>query len=164
MQRWMGLLQVLLLLTLSINIATVLAATPTSFCKCTCFTNSTIIELRPVDTSRGTDDNLRERSIFDRAGSGDTSSHGRALTCNDCTRKFCLGYNLPICEKADEKDVLTTCFKRDSRKDETVVFIFIFATAGLLTWAAVKPWAERWIEAARDRRSYIPVSNQNTNQ
>ena len=71
--------------------------------------------------------------------------------------------------------------ERDSRKDEAVVFIFIFATAGLLLYAAVQPWVERWGEvgaacgeknsegaradkeawqAARERRSYIPVSNQ----
>lgn len=28
-------------------------------------------------------------------------------------------------------------------KDETVVVIFIFATAGLLAWAVVKPWVDR---------------------
>lgn len=73
------------------------------------------------------------------------------------------------------------CFaERDSRKDEAVVFIFIFATAGLLIWAAVKPWVGKWVEvslvaflfkvgdvanlwdiqSARERRSYIPVSSQ----
>lgn len=36
--------------------------------------------------------------------------------------------------------------ERDSRKDEAVVFIFIFATGGLLTWALLKPWIERYIE------------------
>ena len=35
--------------------------------------------------------------------------------------------------------------ERDSRKDEAVVFIFIFATAGLLIWAAIKPWVGKWI-------------------
>lgn len=70
--------------------------------------------------------------------------------------------------------------ERDSRKDEAVVFIFIVATAGLLTWAAIKPWVGKWVDvssicgtsrlgttadgltlqSARERRSYIPVSNQ----
>ena len=36
--------------------------------------------------------------------------------------------------------------ERDSRKDEAVVFIFIFATGGLLAWALFKPWIERYIE------------------
>lgn len=36
--------------------------------------------------------------------------------------------------------------ERDSRKDEAVVFIFIFATAGLLGWALIRPWVERWVE------------------
>lgn len=46
--------------------------------------------------------------------------------------------------------VANTCVytERDSRKDEAVVFIFIFATAGLLIWAAVKPWVGRWVEVS----------------
>ncbi len=62
------------------------------------------------------------------------------------------------------------------------MFIFIFATAGLLGWAAIKPWVGRWIEvgavengtlftqtdkrpvqSARERRSYIPLPNQADN-
>lgn len=38
--------------------------------------------------------------------------------------------------------------ERDSTKDEAVVFIFIFATAGLLIWAAVRPWVGRWVEVS----------------
>ena len=38
--------------------------------------------------------------------------------------------------------------ERDSRKDEAVVFIFIFATAGLLIWAAIKPWVGKWIDVS----------------
>ena len=38
--------------------------------------------------------------------------------------------------------------ERDSRKDEAVVFIFIVATAGLLLWAALKPWVGRWLEVS----------------
>lgn len=36
--------------------------------------------------------------------------------------------------------------ERDSRKDEAVVFIFIFATGGLLAWAVCKPWIEKYLE------------------
>lgn len=38
--------------------------------------------------------------------------------------------------------------ERDSTKDEAVVFIFIFATAGLLIWAAIRPWVGRWIDVS----------------
>ena len=38
--------------------------------------------------------------------------------------------------------------ERDSRKDEAVVFIFIFATAALLGWAAVKPWVKKFISVS----------------
>jgi len=41
---------------------------------------------------------------------------------------------------------MITDVERDSRKDEAVVFIFIFATAGLLGWALIRPWVERWVE------------------
>ncbi|EXJ90312.1 hypothetical protein A1O1_03411 [Capronia coronata CBS 617.96] len=79
------------------------------------------------------------------------------LTCTDCTRAFCLDYNLPICKNAREEDVFTTCFQRDSLKDETVVVVFIFATAGLLAWALVKPWIDR----LRDRSpAFIPLTQQ----
>ena len=29
-----------------------------------------------------------------------------------------------------------------------MVFIFIFATAGLLIWAAVKPWVGKWVDVS----------------
>jgi hypothetical protein len=35
--------------------------------------------------------------------------------------------------------------ERDSLKDEAVVFIFIFATAGLLLWALLKPYVQKWV-------------------
>lgn len=54
---------------------------------------------------------------------------------------------------------MTTCFQRDSAKDEAVVFIFIFATVGLLVYAAVKPWVEKWAEKVKERRSYMPISS-----
>jgi hypothetical protein len=35
--------------------------------------------------------------------------------------------------------------ERDSLKDQFVVLIFIFATAGLLLWALVKPYVQHWL-------------------
>ncbi|KAJ5658107.1 uncharacterized protein N7484_001756 [Penicillium longicatenatum] len=193
---------------------------PTSFCKCTCFSNSTIIPLDPTKSSSGSASidnvlNLYERAFDSVAADPAEGEHDiipraqkyRALSCNDCNRKFCLNYELPTCKGAKEEDVFTTCFRkcghagptvawvecdrdiggpntrkemknenntwtrltsgleRDSRKDEAVVFLFIFATGGLLAWALAKPWIERYLEAAtngaqaaRERRSYMPVS------
>lgn len=45
---------------------------------------------------------------------------------------------------------LDVTIERDSRKDEAVVFIFIFATGGLLAWALLKPWIERYIEVRQN--------------
>jgi hypothetical protein len=39
--------------------------------------------------------------------------------------------------------VFTTCFQRDSRKDQIVVMTFIAGTVGLLGWAAVKKVLEK---------------------
>ncbi|KAJ5981625.1 hypothetical protein N7499_009323 [Penicillium canescens] len=161
-------IQLLLLLFTFLALTSLTAAsTPTSFCKCTCFSNSTIIPLDPAksETSSGIDHVLH---FYERNFASSELEHTdeyrkraqtyRSLSCNDCNRKFCLDYELPTCKGAKEDDVFTTCFQRDSRKDEAVVFIFIFATAGLLAWAACKPWIERYVEAARERRSYIPVA------
>lgn len=66
--------------------------------------------------------------------------------------------------------------ERDSKKDEAIVFIFIFATSGLLAWAVCRPWVEKWLQVgfflrgcvsimlilacqvARERRQYMPVA------
>ncbi|KAJ5246989.1 hypothetical protein N7468_001972 [Penicillium chermesinum] len=152
-------------------VSLVTASKPTSFCKCTCFSNSTIIPLDPDGDSGAFNDalNLHGRTFDgadisyspvedDRAELEERADKHRKLTCNDCNRKFCLGYELPTCKGAKEEDVFTTCFQRDSRKDQAVVFIFIIATGGLLVWALCKPWIERYVEAARERRSYMPVA------
>ncbi|PSN72019.1 hypothetical protein BS50DRAFT_241332 [Corynespora cassiicola Philippines] len=118
---------------------------PTSFCKCTCFGNSTIVPLdSPVFSQKPSVGEVKERSS--------------KKTCNDCNRQFCLSYS--FCNKEKEENVFTTCFQRDSAKDQAVVFIFIFATVGLLSYAAVRPWIDQWAERARERRTYIPVSGQ----
>ena len=59
-------------------------------------------------------------------------------SCAQCNRAFCLNYNLPICKDAEEKDVVTSCFQRDSRKDQIIVWGFILGTAGLLGWAGLR--------------------------
>lgn len=78
-----------------------------------------------------------------------------------------------MCKGAKEDDVVSTCFRmsrlwlagymvlmgwlrdanlavavaeRDSRKDEAIVFIFIFATSGLLAWALLGPWLQKWLQ------------------
>ncbi|CAG8168736.1 unnamed protein product [Penicillium salamii] len=145
--------QLLLLLFTLLSLASLtLASTPTSFCKCTCFSNSTIIPLDPAKSESSIDHVLRfsERAPSSELEPSDEHTKRaqkyRSLSCNDCNRKFCLDYELPICKGAKEDDVFTTCFQRDSKKDEAVVFIFIFATGGLLAWAACKPWIERYVE------------------
>ncbi|KAH8809843.1 hypothetical protein F5882DRAFT_97703 [Hyaloscypha sp. PMI_1271] len=111
--------------TLLAFIVSALAASPPSFCKCTCFANSTII---PLSTHSSTTGN---------------TPRAAGTTCNTCNKAFCLAQHLPICKNAEEKDVFTTCFQRDSRKDQIVVLTFIGVTIGLLGWAAVRKAMER---------------------
>ncbi|KAL6152019.1 hypothetical protein ACJQWK_04704 [Exserohilum turcicum] len=133
-----------LLLTFLSCLSISLAASPTSFCKCTCFGNSTIVALDAHSAAK--------------KPAADSKPRASKKTCNDCNRQFCLGYS--FCTGEKEENVLTTCFQRDSAKDQAVVFIFIGATVGLLGWAGLRPWIEGWRERARERRSYIPVAGQ----
>ncbi|KAF7856836.1 hypothetical protein EAF04_009598 [Stromatinia cepivora] len=114
------------LLILCMLILSTIAASPPSFCKCTCFTNSTIIPLSSHSSSSSDKSDPKH------------DSRAPAATCTMCNRAFCLAQRLPICKEAEEKDVFTTCFQRDSRKDQIVVLTFIAGTLGLLGWAAVR--------------------------
>jgi hypothetical protein len=98
-------------------VSLVLASERTSFCKCTCFSNSTIIQLgEPTDKNGGGLSILNSRDLpeFLLPREDDTKKDDkkfRALTCNDCNRKLCLDYDLPKCKGASEQDVFTTCFR-----------------------------------------------------
>lgn len=142
MTRFTILLLALCALILSVSVS---AASPPSFCKCTCFTNSTIIPL-----SSNTAPTVDPPHLDVRAA-------GR--TCADCNRDFCLQQRLPICHNAENEDVFTTCFQRDSRKDQIVVLTFIAGTLGLLGWAAVRKILEKrkGLNGGETQQGYIAV-------
>ncbi|KAH7330233.1 hypothetical protein BKA65DRAFT_460925 [Rhexocercosporidium sp. MPI-PUGE-AT-0058] len=146
MNRLTTLLALLLLITFSI------AASPPSFCKCTCFTNSTII---PLSSHASPPPSSNKPALL--------SPRAASASCLTCNKAFCLAQRLPICKDAEEKDVLTTCFQRDSRKDQIVVLTFITGTVGLLVWAAVRKVVERRrgegvrIGEGAAAGSYVPV-------
>ncbi|KAF2745191.1 hypothetical protein M011DRAFT_479342 [Sporormia fimetaria CBS 119925] len=141
--RWNRIPLFLSLLILLSLFATSFAATPTSFCKCVCHGESRIFALDlPAEEKKP------GREVDDRAA--------KKKTCNDCNRQYCLK---AFCKGDKEEDVSTTCFQRDSAKDKAVVYIFIIATMGLLGYAAVRPWVDKWAERGRERRNYIPVSS-----
>ncbi|KAL8910302.1 MAG: hypothetical protein Q9171_004387 [Xanthocarpia ochracea] len=125
------------------------ASNPTSFCKCICGANSTIIPLDAPPSSRSIIPRTQTPSLL-------TGRKDDAPPADDKGEQ-----NQQKGEGGEKKKEYRkkTC-KRDSRKDEAVVFIFIFATAGLLGWAAVKPWVGGWIDSARERRTYVPVSGE----
>ncbi|OAR01760.1 hypothetical protein LLEC1_07131 [Akanthomyces lecanii] len=133
-------------------------AAPT-FCKCTCFKNSTIIPLGPEHQSK------RSLPFFDTT---DTSSsdppavvpRSASTSCSECTKAFCLQQGIPFCKDATEDDVFTQCFQRDSNKDKIIVWGFILGTLGLLGWAVFKRFSE-WRQGrglGRQDVSYAPVA------
>lgn len=82
-----------------------------------------------------------------------------STSCSECTKAFCLGQGIDFCKDAEEDDVFTMCFQRDSNKDRIIVWGFIFGTLGLLGWAAFKRVVE-WREGraiSRGDVNYVPV-------
>ncbi|KAI5303004.1 hypothetical protein KEM56_000129 [Ascosphaera pollenicola] len=121
----------LVFVLLALACAVSAATSPQSFCKCTCFSNSSIIELDHFKSSN--------------PNSGyNPSNPDSNISCNDCTRKFCLEYAQPACEGAKEEDITTECFQRDSNKDKVIVYLFIVTVMCLLGYAAIKPKADKW--------------------
>lgn len=156
-----------LLLLILATLTTLISARqePTSYCKCICFQNSTIIPLNAPPTTSPSSVPRHIQGPFNpltpRADeTADSPKHHR-LTCNDCNRAFCLDYNLPICKNAREEDVFAQCFQRDSLKDETVVVLFILVTTGLLGWALIKPYVTKMGGSGSEWREgrYMPVNN-----
>lgn len=139
-------LTVILLLLSLVHPSLSAKTTATSFCKCVCFNNSTIIALNPPSSSSPAsrhqadirspnanadplytypklDGKATAAENTSRSSSSPSRPHHK-LTCADCTRAFCLDYNLPICKDAREEDVFTTCF----RKSWSCVLLFPGAT------------------------------------
>ncbi|KAK4233251.1 hypothetical protein C8A03DRAFT_39053 [Achaetomium macrosporum] len=159
----------LLLLAILVTIA---SASVPSFCKCTCFQNSTIIPLGPQHDNNNnpaapppkppspSSSSLSSSTISPSSEAATTTSQPRSgllhllssressTSCAQCNRAFCQKYNLPICKGAEDKDIKTMCFQRDSRKDQIIVWGFILGTAGLLGWAGLR----RVVDSAKERQ------------
>jgi hypothetical protein len=80
----------------------------TQLCRCQCGTNYTVIPLQ-LD--------------------------GVDLTCNNCTRKYCVEHANEICGGADEFVTSTSCFQRESELDRLVIYSFLSVTSILLMYA-----------------------------
>lgn len=88
------------------------------------------------------------------------AARSASTSCSECTKAFCLSQGIDFCKDAEEDDVLTLCFQRDSNKDKIIVWGFIFGTLGLLGWAAFKRVKE-WREGrglGRQDVNYSPVT------
>lgn len=146
------------------QIANAPAAAAPTFCKCTCFKNSTIIPLGPEHQSRRSVTlELPDTTSTSPAARQDElpglAPRSASASCSECTKAFCLKQGIPFCKDATEDDVFTMCFQRDSNKDKIMVWGFILGTVGLLGWAAFKRFSE-WRQGRGLRRpdmGYAPV-------
>ncbi|RSM18224.1 hypothetical protein CDV31_002949 [Fusarium ambrosium] len=150
---------IILLLGAFISLA---AASAPTFCKCTCFKNSTIIPLGPK--GERSPSQLRRSAVLDftpaneiRSASSALEPRSKSKSCSECTKAFCLKQGISFCKGATEEDVTTLCFQRDSNKDKIIVWGFIIGTVGLLGWAAFKKVVS-WREGPGiGRQSYAPM-------
>ncbi|KAH7271098.1 hypothetical protein FSOLCH5_003972 [Fusarium solani] len=150
---------IILLLGAFISLA---AASAPTFCKCTCFKNSTIIPLGPK--GEGSPSQLRRSAVLDYGDftpaneiRSELEPRSKSKSCSECTKAFCLKQGISFCKGATEEDVTTLCFQRDSNKDKIIVWGFIIGTVGLLGWAAFKKVVS-WREGpGLGRRSYAPM-------
>ncbi|CAK7245676.1 MAG: hypothetical protein STHCBS139747_007261 [Sporothrix thermara] len=148
-----------ILAALCVFIALVSAYSAPTFCKCSCFSNSTIIPLGPHHPTDGgaqppPASDKRDTAaaaavdVFSSPASAPLAPRGSSSSCSQCNRAFCLDYNLPICKGAEEKDVVAMCFQRDSRKDQIIVWGFLLGTGSLLGWTAVQHYLKSREERA----------------
>ncbi|KAF9985906.1 hypothetical protein BGZ65_009465 [Modicella reniformis] len=54
-------------------------------------------------------------------------------------------------------ELVTTCFERDSYKDQFIVYLFLTITFGLLGYAGLQPLI-KGLWQRRQQRSFMPMS------
>ncbi|KAI8054225.1 hypothetical protein BDF22DRAFT_742151 [Syncephalis plumigaleata] len=112
-------------MSLYLGILAILLAVVT-WINCACGQNVTIIELKPKLSRPSTED------------------------CIQCTKSFCLEAQPDFCSGAGANDDLTAfCFQRDSYKDESIIYLFLFITIGLLVFACTRPFLEQFLRHRR---------------
>ncbi|KAK1707225.1 hypothetical protein BDP67DRAFT_527587 [Colletotrichum lupini] len=127
----------MILLLLCGFVALVSANSAPTFCKCTCFKNSTIVALGPQKAD-GEPPGNAPPSSRDTSSSSLLNKRAASSSCSQCTKAFCLSRGIDFCSKAKDEDVQTMCFQRDSNKDRVIVWGFLLGTSGLLGWAVFK--------------------------
>ncbi|KAH7157759.1 putative MFS transporter [Dactylonectria estremocensis] len=161
----MARISLLVLLLLGAFMSLVAASSAPTFCKCTCFKNSTIIPLGPASPQalrRGPEAaNLAADSIAWVGSPRSLAERSKSKSCSECTKAFCLGQGIDFCKEAKEDDVTTMCFQRDSNKDKIIVWAFIVGVMALLGWAAFKRLTS-WRQGnplGRQTTNYAPMPN-----
>lgn len=108
-----------------------------SYCHCSCAKNTTLIILDGTPSMR---------------------------SCQDCTRDLCIEQAPQVCagDKNGESVAITTnCFQRESRKDESIVILFLLLTGSLLLYAIVaKPLLEARKISREAQYGNLPTQDQ----
>ncbi|KAF8934849.1 hypothetical protein BGZ58_005411 [Dissophora ornata] len=115
------------------------AANPISFCKCVCGQEKSITAL-PRDT---------QHPLFG----------GSSKACGACTKQYCLEIRPDMCKgvgTGEGDELVTSCFERDSYKDQFIVHLFLTITFSLLGFAGLQPFL-KGLWQRRQQRSYAPM-------
>ncbi|KAK3804899.1 MAG: hypothetical protein J3Q66DRAFT_361389 [Benniella sp.] len=126
-------------LCLSVLLQIALAANPISFCKCVCGQEKSISPL-PRDA---------QHPIFG----------GSSKACGACTKQYCLALKPDMCKGVGTgvgDELVTSCFERDSFKDQFIVYLFLTITFGLLGYAGLQPFL-KGLWQNRQQRAYTTV-------
>ncbi|KAF9432008.1 hypothetical protein BGZ76_011419, partial [Entomortierella beljakovae] len=113
---------------------TTLAANPISFCKCVCGQEKTITAL-PKDP---------QHPIFG----------GPSKACGACNKQYCLDNKPDMCKgvgTGEGDELVTTCFERDSYKDQFIVYLFLTVTLGFLGYAGLQPSINKFWQRRQQR-------------
>ncbi|OHF00962.1 hypothetical protein CORC01_03790 [Colletotrichum orchidophilum] len=127
-----------ILLLLICGLVALVSANSPTFCKCTCFKNSTIVALGPQHADGDPPGKVPPASSRRDVSSADIHKRAASSSCSQCTKAFCLSRGIDFCRDAKDEDVQTMCFQRDSNKDRVIVWGFLLGTSGLLGWAVFK--------------------------
>ncbi|KAF9280406.1 hypothetical protein BGZ68_007248 [Mortierella alpina] len=117
----------------------VLAANPISFCKCVCGPEHHIIPLARDP----------QYPVFG----------GSSKACGGCLKHLCLEQYPDMCKAVgagDGEELVTSCFERDSYKDQFIVYLFLTITFGLLGYAGLQPFV-KGLWQRRQQRAYAPM-------
>lgn len=126
----------------SLFISSAQAADIKMFCKCFCGSNSTVFEIPVIDPKPCA--NCTKQFCLDNVKDGICDGIADSTCPSNDFKTACFGKFI-YCEHLVEKHYLISFeIARDSYKDEIIVRSFLIITIGLVLFALIKPFFDKW--------------------